>query len=145
MSLQGTKIGFEDARRVCEEELCAMPASSGEEDSSQRAATSSFFGVSQERFLSALSVAIESNDQFANVFVSGISGPGGLEAVEWHVSRMVRERENIGDKKPAPNDWVYVYNFKNPRSPVSIPLTKGNARVFQKKMWSILKKYNRFT
>ncbi|MEK7179352.1 MAG: AAA family ATPase, partial [Patescibacteria group bacterium] len=77
---------------------------------------------------------------FANVFVSGISGPGGLEAVEWHVSRMVRERENIGDKKPAPNDWVYVYNFKNPRSPVSIPLTKGNARVFQKKIGLLLKK-----
>ena len=110
-----------------------------------------FLGLKQERFIHALALGIESEDPFANIFVTGLSGTAGFDTVSWHIRKIIEEKEkNLGEGKnikrklkPALSDWVYVYNFVNPRSPIPIPFPQGAGKNFKKKIYTLIKHLQR--
>lgn len=75
----------------------------------------------QSRAMDALHFGVEMDDPGFNVFALGPSGAGKLTAV----------REVIGERaghKPAPPDWCYVHNFKDPVKPRALQLPAGRGR-----------------
>lgn len=81
----------------------------------------------QERALAAMELAATVDQQGFNLFVMGQSGFGRHQAVT-----EVLEKEAA--RRPAPPDWIYVYNFEKPDSPKAIKLPTGQAHLLRKAM-----------
>ena len=47
--------------------------------------------------------------------------------------------ESIAPKKKVPNDWCYIYNFKNPNEPIAVSLPAGQGKEFQESMEGFIK------
>lgn len=83
--------------------------------------------IGQERASKSLQFGLSVKKKGYNIFVSGQSGTGRNSYVK-HIT------EEKASKKEVPDDWVYVYNFKNPHSPMSINLKQGMGKEFVKDM-----------
>lgn len=77
--------------------------------------------IGQERASKSLDFGLSIGKKGYNIFVSGISGTGRSSYV-----RLLSEKKAQDD--PAPEDWVYVYNFKNPNAPVALSMKAGLGR-----------------
>ncbi len=74
-----------------------------------------------ERAVEALKMGLSIDNDRYNVFVVGPRFSGRDELVEGVVRKLAKDR-------PTPPDWLYVYNFDDPSSPVafSLPPDVGN-------------------
>ncbi|MEX2145022.1 MAG: ATP-binding protein [Candidatus Spechtbacterales bacterium] len=90
-----------------------------------------WLGISQDRLFKALDFGLSRDAPDHHIFVSGITGPTVLEALEKFVLDF--ENKNTGELSQL-RDWCYVYNFDNPRNPVAIPLPAGRGKVLRFKM-----------
>lgn len=79
--------------------------------------------IGQERALEALEFGISNKSGGFNIYVSGYSGSGKLNAVKYFL-----EKKAILDT--SPNDWCYVNNFKDTYFPKTLKLPKGGALIF---------------
>jgi predicted ATP-dependent protease len=79
--------------------------------------------VGQPRALDALAFGLEIRSPGYNLFVAGPSGSGRERTVGDFLQRFAPTR-------PAPSDWVYVYNFTQPDRPNAIRLPQGQGRAF---------------
>src|SRR5260370_30512436 len=88
----------------------------------ERAAASDGDGdlFGQSRALDAIRLAIGIDAPGYNVYVSGVRSRHERESV----LRILREQAAT---MPTPGDWVYVNNFRNPKSPVALYLQPGKA------------------
>ena len=77
--------------------------------------------VGQERAVSALDFGLSIEAAGFNVFVSGPPGTGRSSEVKTQVVR-------VASKRPAPRDWCYVFNFRDPARPraLSLPPDRGH-------------------
>ena len=93
--------------------------------------TKSIYGleefIGQERAIKALETGLTIKARGYNIFVSGSTNTGRRT----FVSRYLKKKAEGGE---TPGDWIYVYNFDDPRSPNSIPLKAGMGKSFQKEM-----------
>src|SRR5581483_5080449 len=80
--------------------------------------------VGQPRALSALSFGLATEAPGFNLFVAGPSGTGRRTTAALYLRQLAARR-------PAPDDWCYVFNFKDPAQPAAISLPPGRAVVFQ--------------
>ncbi|MFW6120850.1 MAG: Lon protease family protein [Petrotogales bacterium] len=62
-----------------------------------------------------------------NIFVSGLTDTGRRTFAKKYLKRRAAKAE-------SPCDWVYVYNFDNPRNPNAISLKTGLGKDFKKKL-----------
>ena len=76
--------------------------------------------IGQDRALGAIRLAAKMKGEGFNLFALGPSGHGRHAAVN---AGFVAEAR----KKPAPDDWVYVNNFDDPRKPKALKLSPGVA------------------
>ncbi|HPA00233.1 ATP-binding protein, partial [Mesotoga prima] len=83
--------------------------------------------IGQERAIRALETGLHIDAKGYNVFVSGTTNTGRRTFVSRYLKKKVE-----GTKTPG--DWIYVYNFDDPRSPNSISLEAGTGKIFQKEM-----------
>lgn len=83
--------------------------------------------IGQERAKKAFEFGLKINTKGYNIYMCGPTGTGKTSFAESYLKEVAKQ-------KPAPNDWVYVYNFINPDSPVAIGLPKGMGKVFKKDM-----------
>ncbi|HQQ56235.1 MAG TPA: AAA family ATPase, partial [Mesotoga sp.] len=83
--------------------------------------------IGQERAIKALETGLKIKARGYNIFVSGSTNTGRRT----FVSRYLKKKAEGGE---TPGDWIYVYNFDDPRSPNSIPLKAGTGKSFQKEM-----------
>ncbi|AZT90079.1 ATP-binding protein [Caldicellulosiruptor changbaiensis] len=83
--------------------------------------------IGQERARKAFEFGLKINTKGYNIYMCGPTGTGKTSFAESYL-------KEVANQKPAPNDWVYVYNFSNPDSPIAIGLPKGMGRVFKKDM-----------
>lgn len=83
--------------------------------------------IGQERAIKALETGLKIKARGYNIFVSGSTNTGRRT----FVSRYLKKKAEGGE---TPGDWIYVYNFDDPRSPNSIPLKAGMGKSFQKEM-----------
>ncbi len=87
--------------------------------------------IGQERAAKAIEFGLQIEQDGYNIYVSGIPGSGRTTSVE------VAVRE-IAKKRPTPDDWCYVYNFKEPDSPEYLRFPPGKAEVFRKDMETLV-------
>jgi lon-related putative ATP-dependent protease len=83
--------------------------------------------IGQERASNALDFGLSIKKKGYNIFVSGQSGTGRNSYV-----KLIADEK--ASKKKVPDDWVYVYNFKNPHSPLALNLKPGQGKKLVKAM-----------
>ncbi|HKL11317.1 MAG TPA: ATP-binding protein [Clostridia bacterium] len=88
--------------------------------------------IGQERASKSLDFGLSIGKPGYNIYVSGQSGTGRSSYV-----RLLAEKKAQDD--PVPNDWVYVYNFKNPNSPIALSVKPGLGKVFVEEMNQTIK------
>ncbi|WP_179131504.1 AAA family ATPase [Candidatus Entotheonella palauensis] len=72
----------------------------------------------QERATQALQMGIEMAQPGYNIFVSDVEGAGART----QITTLLQERAAA---MPAPGDWVYVHNFRQPDQPCALALEPG--------------------
>ena len=80
--------------------------------------------IGQARGVSAIEFGLSIKNHGYNIYVSGIPGTGRNSIVKSIVKRI-----SLG--RPAPEDWCFINNFKNPDRPHAIKLAPGKGREFQ--------------
>ncbi|MCX7828669.1 MAG: AAA family ATPase [Thermanaerothrix sp.] len=83
--------------------------------------------IGQERAVRSISFGLSVNSKGYNLFVVGNPGSG-------RTTYVLEELANRAKEMPAPDDWVYVYNFKEPQEPMAINLPAGMGRELAKDM-----------
>src|SRR6266849_6230742 len=77
----------------------------------------------QSRALDAITFGLEINSPGYNLFVAGRAGSGREHTVQDFLRQFAPTR-------PAPSDWVYVYNFAQADRANAIRLPQGRGRTF---------------
>lgn len=93
-------------------------------------------GFGQQRALKALQTALDIHASGYHVFAAGENGLGKRTVI----SRLL---QRIAADAPTPDDWVYVYNFADPRTPQALRLPSGQATILQQQvnqLWQQAKK-----
>ncbi|AAZ19172.1 hypothetical protein Psyc_1322 [Psychrobacter arcticus 273-4] len=93
-------------------------------------------GFGQQRALKALHTALDIHASGYHVFAAGENGLGKRTVI----SRLL---SLIAADAPTPDDWVYVHNFTDPRTPLALRLPAGQAAVLQQQvntLWQQAKK-----
>ncbi len=83
--------------------------------------------IEQERPIRAIRFGLDIASPGYNIYVSGLTGTGKTTIIKIFL-------EEIAAKMPCPDDWFYVYNFKDPVSPTILSLPPGRARAFKAEM-----------
>lgn len=114
-----------DALRLKASQVARLcdPRSLGFESTAELEPITSLIG--QERALRSLDFGLQVKNSGYNVFVVGRPGSGRTTYV---LNRLVE----LAKGEPAPSDWCYVFNFKNPGSPQALELPASMGRVFAK-------------
>ena len=74
--------------------------------------------IGQKRAVRAMEFGLRVKHPGYNIYMAGPTGTGK----NTYARRLVQE---IALREPVPDDWVYVYNFKNPDEPIAINLPPG--------------------
>jgi lon-related putative ATP-dependent protease len=88
--------------------------------------------IGQERALKAMQFGVQIKAPGYNIFMCGMTGSGKTSFAQNYIKK-------IAKKEKTPDDWCYVYNFKNENKPHPIRLPAGLARVFEKDMELFIK------
>jgi len=88
--------------------------------------------VGQERALAALDFGLGIRTQGFNIYVAGRPGTGRNSSVKACVTKKAKE-------EPAPSDWCYVNNFRDPYHPRAIRFFPGKGPEFAKDMEDFIK------
>ncbi len=107
------ELQLADLRRVCDPQSLGF-ASTAEVDPLEGTA-------GQVRASEAIAFGLEIETAGYNLFVTGPVGTGKRTVLEARLREFARAR-------PAPGDWVYLYNFRDPRRPIAVALASGRAR-----------------
>jgi lon-related putative ATP-dependent protease len=83
--------------------------------------------IGQKRALSALDFGLGIDSHGFNIYILGESGTGKLTTIK----KILEEKSKT---EPVPNDWCYVFNFKNADVPRALSLPPGTGLTFQKEM-----------
>lgn len=79
--------------------------------------------VGQERAVSAMSFGLSVKSMGYNIFIVGEPGTG-------RTSYAMQELKKSASAMPAPDDWIYVYNFDESGNPLAISLPAGKGKEF---------------
>ncbi|MEC4675546.1 MAG: ATP-binding protein [Nitrospirota bacterium] len=88
--------------------------------------------IGQERALRAIDFGLDLDNKGFNIFILGDNGTGKLTTIKLLLNRKAAD-------EPVPDDWCYVYNFKDPDIPLAISLKPGMASVFHKDMEELIR------
>ncbi len=77
--------------------------------------------IGQEQAVRALRFGLKTRGKGFNVYVAGMPGTGRKTAISNFLEEMARGM-------PVPDDWCYVYNFKEPMRPRALKLPPGMGR-----------------
>ena len=87
--------------------------------------------IGQERAVKAMNFGLNIKRHGYNIFMTGITGTGKTSYAH-SIAREVAKRE------PVPDDWCYLYNFKNPSEPMALNLPAGKGSVFARDIDNLL-------
>ena len=107
------ELSVADLRRRCQSDELGF-ASTAEVEPLQNA-------VGQRRAIEAIDFGLRAEMPGYNIFAAGPVGTGKRTALEAQLHAHAAER-------PAPADWVYLHNFREPLRPIAVKLATGTAR-----------------
>ncbi len=91
--------------------------------------------VGQERAVNAMEFGLRINKHGYNIFITGLTGSGKMN----YARSSTRE---VAEKQPIPDDWCYLYNFKNPDAPIAVNLPAGLGNLFARDISTLLEELN---
>ncbi|MGD0100070.1 MAG: ATP-binding protein [Acidobacteriota bacterium] len=83
--------------------------------------------VEQARPIRAIRFGLDITSPGYNIYVSGLTGTGKSTVIKAFL-------EEIAAKMPSPDDWCYVYNFRDSNCPTILSLPAGRAKVLKSEM-----------
>lgn len=83
--------------------------------------------IGQSRALSALDFGLGIESHGFNIYILGESGTGKMTIIKTILQEKAKD-------EPTPDDWCYVYNFKDPDEPKALSLPPGTGASLQKDM-----------
>ncbi len=95
--------------------------------------------IGQDRAIRSLEFGLNMSNHGYNIFVSGVNGTGKTSMVKSYVERIVRAREEKGEKFEL-DDWCYLYNFKEPDAPAIVSLPRGKGSQLRQDMTELLER-----
>lgn len=87
-------------------------------------------GFGQQRAIKALQTALDIKASGYHVFAAGENGLGKRTIISRLLNRIAADA-------PTPDDWVYVHNFTDPRTPLALRLPAGQAALLQQQINSL--------
>jgi lon-related putative ATP-dependent protease len=117
-------ISYEKLRKACD------PKTLNCESSAELAPRDVIIG--QERAIRALNFGLAVKRRGFNMYVAGAAGTGRITAVQKFL-------EAAASKDPCPDDWCYVYNFRDGYTPRALRFPPGKAATFQGEMEKLVK------
>lgn len=87
--------------------------------------------LGQERAVRATEFGLRIKKYGYNIFFTGHTGTGKISYARSVVQKMA-------EKEPVPDDWCYLYNFKNPGEPLALNLPAGMGSVFARDIHDLL-------
>ena len=91
--------------------------------------------LGQERAVRATEFGLRIKRHGYNIFLTGHTGTGKISYAREVV-------EAMAEKEPVPDDWCYLYNFKNPGEPLNLNLPAGMGSVFSRDIDNLLEELN---
>lgn len=92
--------------------------------------------IGQPRATQAIEFGLDMEGPGYNIFVLGPGGTGRATVIQRFLAQQAA-------RKPTPDDWVYVHNFRQPRSPRAIRLPAGTGARFQEDMAALVAELRR--
>src|SRR4030042_4709385 len=89
--------------------------------------------IGQDRAIRAIDFGLSMNHDGYNIYVAGITGTGKTSAVQTHIKKLLKERQDLQQLKP-PQDWCYLYCFIDPDRPQILSLAQGRGKVLRDHM-----------
>ncbi len=83
--------------------------------------------IGQERAIRSIDFGLGMVENGFNLYLAGETGTGRTSSI----MNLLKKRAKA---EPPPQDWCYVYNFKNPDNPVSLSLKIGMGRELEQDM-----------
>jgi len=83
--------------------------------------------IGQERALKSIDFGLGMVETGFNLYLAGETGTGRTSSI----MNILKKRAK---NEPPPQDWCYVYNFKNPDNPISLSLQVGMGRELEQDM-----------
>jgi len=87
--------------------------------------------IGQEKAIEALKFGLFMEQKNYNIYVAGSAGCGKKTLA-------LKLAKELAEKRQAPPDLCYVYNFENPKTPKLLKLEKGLGEIFKKDMSSLV-------
>lgn len=77
--------------------------------------------IGQQRAVEALDFGLAVNGRGYNIFIVGQPGSG-------RTSYALEKLQALAENLPAPDDWLYLYNFDKPGEPLAVSVPAGNGK-----------------
>jgi len=94
--------------------------------------------IGQDRAIRAIDFGLSMNHDGYNIYVAGITGTGKTSAVQTHIKKLLKERQDLQQLK-LPQDWCYLYCFTDPDRPQIMSLPQGRGKVLRDHMVELLR------
>ncbi len=92
--------------------------------------------IGQARAIEAVEFGLDVESKGYNIYIAGQPGTGRTS-----YTRSILTRKSA--EGPRPDDWCYVYNFKQPENPVAMRLPPGTGQTFARDMENLLSEFKR--
>jgi predicted ATP-dependent protease len=87
--------------------------------------------IGQPRAYKAMMLGLKIRSSGYNIYVNGLPGSGKST-----FSKLFAEK--IAKTEPPPNDLCYIYNFDNPKKPISLSLPNGYGKILKQDMQELI-------
>lgn len=87
--------------------------------------------IGQPRGTRAIQFGISIQSEGYNIYALGRTGTGRATAIEHFL-------QHLAQKRPTPDDWVYVHNFSTSHKPRAIEFPPGEGVIFKERMAKLL-------
>lgn len=91
--------------------------------------------IGQDRAVRAIDFGLQVKMKGYNIYVSGPAGTGKTTYAK-------KSTEEIAKSEKEPDDWCYVYNFEDPRSPMALRFQTGMGKQFRDDMAELVEVCN---
>ncbi|MEE8519348.1 MAG: Lon-like protease helical domain-containing protein, partial [Dehalococcoidia bacterium] len=92
--------------------------------------------IGQDRALRALEFGLGVDAPGFNIYLAGIPGSGRNTTLESYL-------REVASSRPVPNDWAYVYNFRDSMQPRGLSLPPGMAHQLSRDMDELVREVRR--